>query len=113
MYLAHVPSVRPVRHVESVAGTMPLRGTAIGRAISGDVDADGDVATGPSVEHGGTTIAVPLHEVADTVVATISVAGRTFRTSGGDIGTIGERVPTRAGAPSRQLGCPGLPDTAV
>jgi DNA-binding IclR family transcriptional regulator len=104
MYLAHVPSHEPVRHVEWVGATVPVDGTAIGRAIGGDLGTEGFAFTRRTVESDVTAIAAPVRGAAGTIVAAISVTGPSFRISDDDIGRIGRLVVEHAGDLARQLG---------
>jgi DNA-binding IclR family transcriptional regulator len=104
MYLAHVPSSEPVRHVEWAGATVPVEGTAIGSALRGDLGPEGFVSTRRTVESDVTAIAAPVRGPAGTVVAAISVTGPTFRISDDDIGRIGHLVVEHASELARQLG---------
>jgi DNA-binding IclR family transcriptional regulator len=104
MYLAHVPSNEPIRHVEWAGSTVPVEGTAIGRALRGDVGPAGFVSTRRTVESGVTAIAAPVRGAAGAIVAGISVTGPTFRISDDDIGRLGHVVVEHASELARQLG---------
>lgn len=104
MYLAHVPSAEPIRHVQWTGATVPLHGTAIGRAIEGDVGDQGHTASRQTIESGVTAIAAPIHGVTGEIIGAISVTGPTFRIADATVARIGALVTARAQELSGQLG---------
>lgn len=82
VYVAMQPGSHAVRHVSWLGQHVPRRGTAVGRALRGDVDGDGVAIRHDAVEHGITAVSAPVRGATGAVVAAISVVGPSFRLEG-------------------------------
>jgi len=82
VYVAMEAGTHAVRHVSWLGHTVPRRGTAVGRALAGNVDADGVAVREDAVESGITAVSAPVFDVHDEVVAAVSVVGPSFRLAG-------------------------------
>lgn len=82
IYIAAAEGHRTLRVAGWRGRDVPRKGTAVGHALSGLL-APGEAHVGhDTVEEGVTGISAPITNVADTVVAAISVLGPTFRLQG-------------------------------
>jgi DNA-binding IclR family transcriptional regulator len=82
VYVAMESGTHAVRHVSWLGHTVPRRGTAVGRALVGDVDADGVAVREDAVESGITAVSGPVRDASGQVVAAVSVVGPSFRLAG-------------------------------
>ncbi len=82
VYVAMEPGQHSIRHVSWLGQTVPLRGTAVGRALRGDVDADGAAERRDAVEEGVSAASAPVRSSSGKVVAAISVIGPASRLRG-------------------------------
>lgn len=82
VYVAMEAGTHAVRHVSWLGHRVPRRGTAVGRALRGDVDADGVAVREDAVEDGITAVSAPVRDADGTVIAAISVVGPSFRLHG-------------------------------
>lgn len=82
VYVAMEAGRHTVRHVSWLGHTVPRRGTAVGRALVGQVDDDGVAVRDDAVESGITAVSAPVHDITGQVVAAVSVVGPSFRLSG-------------------------------
>ena len=82
VYVAMEPGTHAVRHVSWLGHTVPRRGTAVGRALVGDVDDDGVAVRDDAVESGVTAVSAPVRDLSGDVVAAVSVVGPSFRLVG-------------------------------
>jgi DNA-binding IclR family transcriptional regulator len=104
LYLRQVSSPRLVRTASWTGRTIPLRGTAMGAALRGDVGERGYVSTAASVEPDVTAVAAPVHGPGGEIVAALSVIAPTYRTSEADARRIGAALVAHARALSHELG---------
>lgn len=81
-YVAMEAGTHPVRHVSWLGHRVPRRGTAVGRALRGDVDPDGVAVREDAVESGITAVSAPVRDGSGNVVAAMSVVGPSFRLRG-------------------------------
>jgi IclR family transcriptional regulator, acetate operon repressor len=82
VYVAMESGTHAVRHVSWLGHRVPRRGTAVGRALRGDVDADGVAVREDAVETGITAVSAPVRDASGDVIAAISVVGPSFRLRG-------------------------------
>jgi IclR family transcriptional regulator, acetate operon repressor len=78
-YVRQFMSRHPVRHATWVGKTQPLKGTANGAVLLGNIPREGYVATRKTVEPEITAIAAPVYGPGDEVIASMSVTGPTYR----------------------------------
>jgi DNA-binding IclR family transcriptional regulator len=86
--------------------TIPRRGTALGAALRGDVDARGYVARAGAVEPEVTSVAAPVFGADGEIVAALSVLVPTYRASARKVQSHGRAVARHAEELSRGLGAP-------
>lgn len=79
VYAAMEPGRHSLRHVSWLGHTITRAGTALGRALEGDVDDDGVAVRHDAVEDGITAVSAPVTDATGSVVAALSVVGPTFR----------------------------------
>ena len=82
VYVAMESGTHAVRHVSWLGHRVPRRGTAVGRALRGDVDPDGVAVREDAVESGITAVSAPVRDASGDVIAAISVVGPSFRLQG-------------------------------
>ncbi|MDT0260994.1 IclR family transcriptional regulator [Jatrophihabitans lederbergiae] len=80
LYLAVVEGTHAIRHTSWVGRTVPLRASAVGAALRGDVGDLGYVALRSAVEPDVTSIAAPIRRP-DGVAGAVSLVGPTYRIS--------------------------------
>lgn len=97
IYVQHVPSQRAIRYWDGLGRIVPIKGTAIGAALTGQAGPKSYIVKQGGVEPDVTAIAAPVRWL-DKIVAAISVIGPTFRISDGDAHRIGELVAAHADA---------------
>jgi DNA-binding IclR family transcriptional regulator len=96
MYLRQVESRHAIRHANWVGRTVPIKGTAIGTAVRGEVNSDGFYATRATLEPDVTAIAAPVHGALGQIVGALSLTGPTFRISDAQIVEYGKRLVEEA-----------------
>ena len=79
MYVAQAQSHRRIREVSWLGGIIDLADTALGRALSGRVDADGVVVREGAVEDEVTAIVAPVIGPGGSPVAAVSLLGPSYR----------------------------------
>ncbi|MCB0998534.1 MAG: IclR family transcriptional regulator C-terminal domain-containing protein [Ilumatobacteraceae bacterium] len=104
VYVAMESGTHTVRHVSWLGHTVPRRGTAVGRALAGDVDADGVAVREDAVENGITAVSAPVRGVHGEVVGAVSVVGPSFRLCGDTLVHAREEVAAHADRLSRLAG---------
>lgn len=104
VYVAMESGTHAVRHVSWLGHTVPRRGTAVGRALAGEVDVDGATVQVDAVETGVTAVSAPVRDSSGQVVAAISVVGPSFRLQADALATARRHVVARADALSRRAG---------
>lgn len=83
---------------------VPRTGTAVGRALSGELPA-GEAAVGQdTVEEGVTGVSAPVRDSTGAVVAAISILGPTFRMRGDALGAATSAVVTGAARLGKLIG---------
>lgn len=78
VHVAAYDGTHPVRYAAWVGHTVPLHGSAIGRALAGDVGPAGYVAAQPDGEPDVTQVSVPIRRPGG-IVAALSVIGPAYR----------------------------------
>jgi DNA-binding IclR family transcriptional regulator len=104
VYLRQTASPRTVRAESWVGRSIPLRGTAIGAALRGDVGQDGFAVVSAAVEPDVTAIAAPFRDQHGEIAGALSVTAPTYRTSAEDAAAYGRAVVEHANELSRELG---------
>jgi hypothetical protein len=79
VYVAMESGRHSVRHVSWLGHTITRRGSALGRALIGDVDGDGVAVLVDAVEDGITAVSAPVYDASGQIAAAISVVGPSFR----------------------------------
>ncbi|MBV9802929.1 MAG: helix-turn-helix domain-containing protein [Solirubrobacterales bacterium] len=106
VYVRQVASPKLVQTAAWAGRTIPRRGTALGLALDGEVNARGYVARSGAVEPDVTSIAAPVLGPDRQIVAALSVLAPTFRVTAERIEACGRAVARHAGELSRGLGAP-------
>jgi len=106
VYVRQVASPKLVQTAAWAGRTIPRRGTALGFALDGEVNARGYVARSGAVEPDVTSIAAPVLGPDRQIVAALSVLAPTFRATAERIEACGRAVARHAGELSRGLGAP-------
>lgn len=96
VYVATAAGSHALRHVSWLGHRVPRRGTAVGRALRGDVDPDGVAMREDAVESGITAVSAPIRDATGTVVAAISIVGPSFRLHGDALVSARTQVATHA-----------------
>jgi IclR family acetate operon transcriptional repressor len=104
VYVAMEAGSHPVRHVSWLGHRVPRRGTAVGRALRGDVDPDGVAVREDAVESGITAVSAPIRDAAGAVIAAMSVVGPSFRLVDGALGAARGAVASHASQLTRAVG---------
>jgi IclR family transcriptional regulator, acetate operon repressor len=104
VYLRRSVSPRTVRAESWVGRSIPLRGTAIGAALRGDVGPGGFAVVSAAVEPDVTAIAAPFRDHSNEIAGALSVTAPTYRTSDADAAAYGRAVVEHANELSRELG---------
>ncbi|MDH3236888.1 MAG: helix-turn-helix domain-containing protein, partial [Alphaproteobacteria bacterium] len=83
LYLRQALSDQSLRHAGWLGRAFPGKGTAIGAALTGQVDGDGVISSRDTLEPNVTAVAAPIYGPADSgttaVVGAINVTGPSFR----------------------------------
>ena len=106
VYVAMEAGRHAVRHVSWLGHTVSRRGTAVGRALTGKVDADGVAVRVDAVETGITAVSAPVRDATGAVVAAVSVIGPSFRLSGATLARARTAVSRSAHRLSQLAGAP-------
>jgi IclR family transcriptional regulator, acetate operon repressor len=104
LYLRQSVSPRTVRAESWVGRTIPLRGTALGAALTGALGPEGYTVSTAAVEPDVTAIAAPFHDHHGRVAGALSVTAPTYRTSAEDAAAHGRALAEHAAGLSRELG---------
>jgi urocanate hydratase len=110
LYVGMVEGTHAVRHASRVGSTVPLAGTAVGRALSGDVPGAGYVVCVSGAEDGVIAIAAPVLRPAG-VAGVLSLAGPVSRIHEAEAEDYGELVAREAGALAARYGVTKDADT--
>jgi IclR family acetate operon transcriptional repressor len=104
IYVRQSLSPKSIRHSAWLGRTVPVQGTAIGAAISGNVGKFGFAATRKTLEPDVTAISAPVHGPNGSIVAAVSLTGPTYRISDKDVHRFGLAVVATATAISEEIG---------
>lgn len=103
LYAGMVEGTHPVRHAGWVGRTVPLAGTAVGRALSGGPTESGYVAVRSAVEPDVTAIAAAVRGSAG-VIGAVSIVGPTHRITDPRIAVYGSAIAAEAALLGGSLG---------
>lgn len=95
LYIAIVEGTHSVRHASWVGRTMPLKGTAAGTALTGDVESGGFAVNKQGLEVDVTAVAVPIL-AGKRVVAALSSVVPSYRIDDEQIEMFGELLAHEA-----------------
>lgn len=104
VYVRQSLSAKSIRHSAWLGRTVPVKGTAIGAAITGNVSKFGFAATRHTLEPDVTAIAAPIHGSDGSIVAAVNLTGPTYRIEDDDIHRFGLAVVVAAHAISEEIG---------
>lgn len=108
LYLNIVQGTHSVRHTSWVGRTVPLDKSAAGRALRGEVAADGYVVVERGVEADVTAIASPVRSEA-RIVAALSLVIPSYRLTGPETERYGHLLVSAAAEVSARLSRPAKP----
>ncbi|MFZ4718300.1 MAG: IclR family transcriptional regulator [Ilumatobacteraceae bacterium] len=111
VYAAMAPGTHAVRHVSWLGQRVPRKGTAVGAALAGQLDANGTVVRSDAVEDGVTAVSAPVRDAAGAVVAALSIVGPSYRLQGAALRRAATAVSDGAVELSRRAGAPATPST--
>ncbi|MBI4934527.1 MAG: IclR family transcriptional regulator [Actinobacteria bacterium] len=106
IYAAMESGTHAVRHVSWLGQRVPLKGTAVGAALIGDVEADGTAVRTDAVEEGVTAVSAPVFGPNAHVIGAISVVGPSYRLVGPRLRSARAAVAEQATALSALAGGP-------
>jgi DNA-binding IclR family transcriptional regulator len=106
VYAAMEPGTHAVRHVSWLGQRVPLRGTAVGAALLGVVEADGTAVRTDAVEDGVTAVSAPVLGADGRTIGAVSVVGPSFRLTGRRLAATRVSVAAHAAALSALAGAP-------
>ena len=104
-YTAMHQGSHTVRHVSWLGHEITRRGTALGAALAGRVDAESGVAERVNaVEDGTTAVSAPVRDASGAIVAALSVVGPSYRFTGDVLDAARRAVRREAATLSRLAG---------
>ncbi len=106
VHVAAYDGTHPVRYAAWVGHTVPLAGTAIGRALDGDVGPGGFATGQPQGEPDVTQVSAPIRRPGG-VVAALSIVGPAYRMQAEALSDLGETVVAEAHRLEEVLGAAG------
>jgi DNA-binding IclR family transcriptional regulator len=104
LYLRQVAGDQPVQTATWAGRTIPREGTAMGAALAGSVGAGGYAVSRGSLEPDITSIAAPVRDYHDEIIAALTILAPSYRTRDADVERYGELLVGHAGALSLALG---------
>ena len=104
LYIDQVASPHLIQATPWLGRTIPVAETAIGAALQGQAGATGYIATRQTVEPDVSSVAAPIFDLTDTIIAAINVIGPTYRISDRRLAEIGMLVAEHARQISLKLG---------
>ncbi len=104
LYVRRIPSPRPIRHEGWLGRPFAPEGTALGRALTGDVDARGRYLTRTTQEPDVSAASAPILGLDGSIVAAFSVTGPSYRIDDAELERIGDRTAEAAREFSLALG---------
>lgn len=108
LYLRQVGSPRLIQGVSWVGRSVPMVGTAIGAALTGDLGPDGYAAKEGSVEPDVMAVAAPVRGASGGIVAALSVLAPSYRTDRAKVAEIGACLVEHCRELSEGLGAADL-----
>ena len=96
VYLRQVYGPRSLRHASWIGKPLPMKTSASGAALRGQVGDIGYVAGRDGVVRGFTAVAAPIYDASGEIVAAISVAGPNSRIDDKTLAHIGKLVVAQA-----------------
>jgi IclR family acetate operon transcriptional repressor len=106
VHVAAYDGTHPVRYAAWVGHTVPLDGSAIGRALADDVGPDGYVSVRPAAEPDVTQVSAPIRRPGG-VVATLSIVGPAYRMDAAAVPALGAALVAEAARLEDALGAAG------
>lgn len=105
VYVGQVESPRAIRHASWAGRSIPTSGTAVGKALSDELGAEGyAVSRRTAVEPEATAAAAPVRDAAGAVIGALSIIAPSFRVSDQQLRSFGEAVRYHASEVSATLG---------
>ena len=104
IYIRQAESRRAIRHNSWIGETLPIKGTAIGAAISGKVNNAGYSVIKGSIEPDVAAVAAPVHDSGGQIVAAFSITMPIFRATDAILEQYGQLVVKHSRKASTQLG---------
>jgi DNA-binding IclR family transcriptional regulator len=104
LYIDQVSSQRTVQATSWLGRTVPLADTAIGAAILGQLGPAGYSATRHTIEPDISSVAAPIYDRHNRIIAAINIIGPTYRISDDTLAHMGIQVVTHTRQISQQLG---------
>ena len=104
LYVDQVASTHVVRATAWVGQTVPLNDTAIGAAILGRAGPIGFVATRATIEPDVSSVAAPIFDKSNSIIAAINVIGPTYRLSDDLLHKAGQLVVEHTRQISEKMG---------
>jgi DNA-binding IclR family transcriptional regulator len=104
LYVDQVSSNHVVQVATWVGRTVPLEDTAIGAAIQGHVCSAGYIATRHTIEPDVSSVAAPIFDKNNTIIAAINIIGPTYRISDDHLEEIGLLAAKHTQQISQKLG---------
>ena len=99
LYVRSIPSPRPIRHEGWLGRPFAPEGTALGRALAGEVDGSGRYLTRTTQEPDVSAASAPILGPDGRIVAGFSVTGPSYRIDDAELG----RIADCAAAAAREL----------
>lgn len=104
IYLRQVVSPKSIHHATWLGRMLPMKRTAVGQALAGNVNAAGYVAKKNTLEPDVTAIASPIRGPDGEIAAALSITGPSYRISETDVRRFGAMVAEEARLASEVLG---------
>ena len=104
LYVRSIPSPQPIRHQGWLGRPFAPEGTALGRALAGDVDAGGRCVTRTTQEPDVSAASAPILGPEGRIVAAFSVTGPSYRIADAELERIGDLTAAAARELSFELG---------
>ena len=104
LYVRSIPSPRPIRHEGWLGRPFAPEGTALGRALAGDVDAAGRYLTRTTQEPDVSAASAPILGPEGGILAGFSVTGPSYRIDDAELERIADCAATAARELSLALG---------
>lgn len=112
LYIAIAEGTHSVRHTSWVGSTIPLTGTAAGRALSGTVPGDGYTLVQSGVERDVTAIAAPIR-AGHRALAALSIVAPSYRIDAEEAARLGALLAAEVAGLSTGLSRPASSASSV